>query len=679
MKTCHSLAFSLLAMLAPGCGGNDSDGLSGSSKAGSAGAGGGLLGGLGGAGSGGAAGSAAGSGGTGATSGAGGSGGSAGTAGKGGSGGAGGTANPPDCQARCESAATKCGLPDSQATGLCTSLCSSLNATQLTCLESSTCASLNDGSALTTCGISSAGGASGSSGQGGTAGAGGDAGAGGTGNAGGVSGAGGAGGAGGDAGVGGTGATGGSGGAGGSGGSGAGQSGSSGQGGTGGSGVCDGTAATIVQINQSEFAPGTKVRLKGVVATSPKFLLSQSQTSCLWGVFVTTPGSEVIEYGSLQMISYGDPPVVGSNGKASCPFEPSKAGAIPNEIQPGDTLDVTGALNDFTPPSCAQPPNVAPEVGQRQLTELSCFQITSKGGTVVSPRLISGAAVLDTIAQGKNTNDLLRKYGGALVKIEGSFNSIQQPPESYLPGAAVSKFGDIRVSQTQLTVSNNIYYNDLSCAGPRDPSKRYEYSQPTTFTSFTGIVALDFCTWQLWVRERCGDIAPLSSVCDGPECTGGSGAGGSGGGTEDSFGLCTDFQDNDGDGYVDCEDKSCCGVVSCAPGTYCGNQGAGGSSGSSESTFAACTDFSDNDGDGFVDCDDKDCCSLVNCSAQPLTYCGKQGTGGSGGSSAEGTFAACTDFIDNDGDSFIDCEDKNCCQVVDCKAIAPASYCAKQL
>jgi hypothetical protein len=430
--------------------------------------------------------------------------------------------------------------------------------------------------------------------------------------------------------------------------------------------------------------PKTPYRLAGVVATSQKFLVSTAATGCLWGVFVTAPGNEVVEYGSIQLISKGAPPVTDGNGKAVCPTDGAKAGLIPNDIQPGDVLSVTGVADEFLLQQCGQSGNPKPEVGQRQVKDLTCLQVTAKGAALVSPKIISGTAVVDTIASGKNTNDLLRKYAGALVKLEGSFSSSQTPIDDYFPGSAVSKFGEIHVQQTSLSINNNIYYSDLSCEGPRDNSKRYEYSHPTTFTSFTGIFSLDFCSWQLSIRERCGDIAPLSSVCSGPECgAGGSGGAGGGGGAgasgaEDSAGLCNDGLDNDGDNFIDCEDKSCCGAVNCkaiAPDSYCAKL-------APELDPASCNDGLDNDLDGFVDCEDKGCCVHLDCKVlAPGSFCGTQGGGGSGGSSggnAENSAALCSDGQDNDGDTFSDCEDFDCCPLLDCKTIAPQSACGKK-
>jgi Ca2+-binding EF-hand superfamily protein len=59
-----------------------------------------------------------------------------------------------------------------------------------------------------------------------------------------------------------------------------------------------------------------------------------------------------------------------------------------------------------------------------------------------------------------------------------------------------------------------------------------------------------------------------------------------------------------------------------------------------------CDDGVDNDGDTFVDCDDENDCS---------TFAACRGTPG-----PEDNVAACTDGFDNDGDSYVDCDDFDC-------------------
>jgi hypothetical protein len=36
---------------------------------------------------------------------------------------------------------------------------------------------------------------------------------------------------------------------------------------------------------------------------------------------------------------------------------------------------------------------------------------------------------------------------------------------------------------------------------------------PTLFTSVTGLVYLDYCTWSLTPRSRCDDLTPPSDGC----------------------------------------------------------------------------------------------------------------------------------------------------------------------
>jgi len=56
------------------------------------------------------------------------------------------------------------------------------------------------------------------------------------------------------------------------------------------------------------------------------------------------------------------------------------------------------------------------------------------------------------------------------------------------------------------------------------------------------------------------DTGPIILQDSGPGCV-----------PESSASACTDFADNDCDGQIDCNDISCCSLVSCATGTLCGN------------------------------------------------------------------------------------------------------------
>ena len=64
-----------------------------------------------------------------------------------------------------------------------------------------------------------------------------------------------------------------------------------------------------------------------------------------------------------------------------------------------------------------------------------------------------------------------------------------------------------------------------------------------------------------------------------------------------------------------------------------------------ETSAAACADGCDNDGNTFIDCDDFDCTRNPN-----VTVCPQD----------EYTFEDCTDGIDNDGNNHTDCDDFGC-------------------
>lgn len=107
--------------------------------------------------------------------------------------------------------------------------------------------------------------------------------------------------------------------------------------------------------------------------------------------------------------------------------------------------------------------------------------------------------------------------------------------------------------------------------------------------------------------------------------------------------LCADTEDNDGDGRVDCDDGDCRNAASCG--------------GARED----CIDSIDNDGDRLIDCQDPDCSDLPVCSTN------------------EDTTGECSDAQDNDGDKLIDCADPDCEKVGFCGAEASASRCQDKI
>jgi hypothetical protein len=127
---------------------------------------------------------------------------------------------------------------------------------------------------------------------------------------------------------------------------------------------------------------------------------------------------------------------------------------------------------------------------------------------------------------------------------------------------------------------------------------------------------------------------------------------------------CGDGVDNDGDGDTDCDDSDCLGTVECPAPT--------------ENNDADCDDGIDNDGDNLVDCEDPSChghpdvtvCTETNCSdgvdndLDGHTDCDDfdclEAGACDSNPSVEAGVAACSDGVDNDGNGFTDCADNSC-------------------
>ncbi len=118
-------------------------------------------------------------------------------------------------------------------------------------------------------------------------------------------------------------------------------------------------------------------------------------------------------------------------------------------------------------------------------------------------------------------------------------------------------------------------------------------------------------------------------------------------GSEDTEANCNDGCSNDGDRFVDCDDRDCQFTNVCRGMCAMGP----------ENTEAACSDGCSNDDDDFIDCADFDCGQTMTCG------------GGNCDSGPEDNLQACSDGCSNDGDRFIDCDDFDCCAVrLDCPA-----------
>jgi len=92
--------------------------------------------------------------------------------------------------------------------------------------------------------------------------------------------------------------------------------------------------------------------------------------------------------------------------------------------------------------------------------------------------------------------------------------------------------------------------------------------------------------------------------------------------------ICDNEIDDDGDGFIDCDDSDCSSTC-----IY----------------LETCDNETDDDGDGFVDCEDQDCWNYEGCN-----------TFNNLNNLNNVDVEQCNNNIDDDGDNLIDCEDPDC-------------------
>lgn len=150
---------------------------------------------------------------------------------------------------------------------------------------------------------------------------------------------------------------------------------------------------------------------------------------------------------------------------------------------------------------------------------------------------------------------------------------------------------------------------------------------------------------------------------------------------------CSNGQDEDEDGFIDCEDSDCQQSPQCSEAGACGDgldndeDGLLDCADSDCSSDPACqeagncTDEVDNDLDGAMDCEDEDCLDDSSCQEagncadgtdndlNGLTDCGDPACQEE--PSCEEA-SACDDDVDNDGNGLIDCDDEACVGNVNC-------------
>lgn len=257
---------------------------------------------------------------------------------------------------------------------------------------------------------------------------------------------------------------------------------------------CGAERVTLDEIHSGRVRDSVAVAVGPLVASSQKFLVSEAKSgSCLWGAFAADPGRNGAGSG-VFLVSYGAPH---AETEACTPG----SDGLPDDLRPGDSLQVEGRLDEYAPAACD---GTAPAPQLR--IDAAC---PARRGAPADPpeAVVIEPELANRLAAGKDAQ-LLREWSGALVRLD-HVSALQDADD----GDAVFPFGVIRLQQSTLEVHSRLYYFDLSEGGPRDPSKAPHYRFPTVLASVTGVVFLDYCTWVLAPRDRCADLSPPSEGC----------------------------------------------------------------------------------------------------------------------------------------------------------------------
>jgi len=298
--------------------------------------------------------------------------------------------------------------------------------------------------------------------------------------------------------------------------------GTGGGGGAGGSmSDCEGPPVTVEQVANPNAAgaigEGLPVRLEGVVATSQKFLVSQSNSgTCLWGVFVSAPNlSEAKEYSGVMVVSKGIPAAIPPGGnKAYCPKlsnrkpdEPLPGDAIPDDVKPGDVLNVTGVVDAYIPGTCGSKPTDS-KTPQRQVS-FTCK--VEKTGTAAVPKahVFTGADIAKLANQADAT--FHTQWAGVRVGVTDVKPAPQPDPAGGANPVVVGSFGIIKMQDSGLEVGDKIYYRGYEQNGCYKGPVYTDLNM--TFSSIEGIHYLNFCTWGVQPNDKCADLAPASQDC----------------------------------------------------------------------------------------------------------------------------------------------------------------------
>jgi hypothetical protein len=265
----------------------------------------------------------------------------------------------------------------------------------------------------------------------------------------------------------------------------------------------------------------TAVHLKGVVAMSQKFLVTKSSAGrCLWGVFVSAPdvvGGTTKAYSGVMVVARGTDAVLNpQDQKTYCPklgvAGETPGDPIPDDVKPGDVLNVIGLTDYFLLNNCANEPNGS-TVAQRQVSNSCLVEKTGKTVTPPEAHVFTDAADLAKLASptDKAFHDM---WGGVKVRVEGQLAAVTQTVSG--KPSVITSFGEVILQGSNLAIGDKIYYRGYLKASNAcfdGPKFTVPMNGSYMFEGIEGFAYLNYCTWGLQANNKCTDYSPASEDC----------------------------------------------------------------------------------------------------------------------------------------------------------------------
>lgn len=296
--------------------------------------------------------------------------------------------------------------------------------------------------------------------------------------------------------------------------------------------------ATIEEITTGVVARDTVVELKGVVAMSQKFFIDDTRSGdCLWGVFLSSPNlTETAANSGILAVSRSEAST-DENADVVCPrLENASAGdPFPDDVAPGDVLDIVGETTFFSSSSCSDacgdlvcdpasdPPETedncredcgeSPELIARSAVgqyQVEWIKSVTRTGHVEPPKPHVLTADELMKLSSPTATEFFHAWGGVKVRLEGALKPVLRTNEMG-EDVVVGSYGNIHIEGGPVQVGDKIYYiGGAQSACYKGPI----YSDVNVvFNRVDGFLYNNFCIWSLQPANKCTDIDPPSEDC----------------------------------------------------------------------------------------------------------------------------------------------------------------------